>query len=62
MNIRDLPVYSKHFGANEPEDHARISIEYVREVLQGLLWEERQKNVFLHDLVVQYLENIRQLI
>ena len=36
MNIRDLPVYSKHFGANEPEDHARISVEYAISVLDEL--------------------------
>lgn len=34
MNIRDTPIYSKHFAANEPEEHTRISIQYAIEVLE----------------------------
>lgn len=36
MNIRDLPVYKKHYDANEPEEHTKVSIEYAIEMLQEL--------------------------
>lgn len=38
MNLRDTPIYAKHFAADsEPEEHARISIEYVQSVLSELI-------------------------
>jgi hypothetical protein len=36
MNLRDTPIYSKHFAANEPEEHTRISIQYAISVLEEM--------------------------
>lgn len=37
MNLRDTPIYAKHFAADaEPEEHARISIQYAIDELQEL--------------------------
>jgi hypothetical protein len=37
MNIRDTPIYAKHFAADaEPEEHARISIQYAIDIMEAL--------------------------
>lgn len=49
MNIRDTPVYAKHFAANEPEEHARISIQYAIDMLKelGHKWEQHNPDFTL---------------
>jgi len=35
-DLRNLPLYSRHFDCNKPEEHTKVSIEYAISVLTGL--------------------------
>jgi len=60
--LRETELYDKHFDVIEPEAHAVVSVQFTIEVLQGLLTAEKRDNRYLHDLAIEKVNELKQLI